>query len=597
MTLELNPESEGTRVTKILVVVVAVIAPSVVPAAEISFKDQIAPVLVRRCLGCHNNRKAEGRYVLTTFEMLVKPGESDESPIVPGKPDESYLIQKLVDPDADLRMPQEDDPLTPDQIEMIRQWIKAGSDFDGKNRGDRLVTMLPPRVHPQPPETYRVSVPVFGLRFSVDGERLFTAGVHELLVWGVRTGKLEQRVSGLPQRIHAIEFSPDGSTLAVAGGAPGDYGEIHLLAVSDSDAISAEHKVTLAVWEDVVLAMAFTHDGRHLVAGGADNSLRAYELPSGQEQWQTRQHVDWVTDVDVTDYRFTETHVSNDGIPDFFKLNANEKASGSHVRQHWQFPDGSYLVRAGTWELEVGAGDVKSLTDITITGIGKTRSVKRTTRMGDSLQASESVITFLKSLHDDWGSLSPGQSFVISSSRDRTVKASSLGDGGLFTTYKGHRREYGPLKGMHRVYDVQTEPQTRRVWSAGEGLHLHGWNPVTVRDEDGTAADMESRFAKAYSVDHIRHDFRDHIFRLVHADSRLFAAAADGQVKEFAIHGPQARFDPNNVSTLRTLAGHSDFLFSLDVNNGLVAAAGYSGEVVIWDTSNGEVLNRFVAAP
>ena len=41
-------------------------------AEEISFKEQIAPILVRRCLGCHDNRKTEGRYALHTFEQLLK---------------------------------------------------------------------------------------------------------------------------------------------------------------------------------------------------------------------------------------------------------------------------------------------------------------------------------------------------------------------------------------------------------------------------------------------------------------------------------------------------------------------------------------------
>ena len=41
-------------------------------AGEISFKKQIAPILVRRCLGCHNNRKTEGRYALHSFAQMLK---------------------------------------------------------------------------------------------------------------------------------------------------------------------------------------------------------------------------------------------------------------------------------------------------------------------------------------------------------------------------------------------------------------------------------------------------------------------------------------------------------------------------------------------
>jgi WD40 repeat protein len=577
-------------------------------AEDVSFSRQLAPILARRCLGCHDNRKTEGRYALHTFEMLLKAGDSGEPPIVAGNVDDSYFWAKLTESDADLRMPQEDDPLRPDELKLFRQWIEQGAKFDGPNRSDRLVTLLPPRKHPLPPETYRVPLPIFAIKFSTDGKALLTGGWHELLVWDPDSGQLKQRIAGLPQRIHCMEYSPDGRLLAIGGGAPGEYGEIRLVNAANlsKNANPTQDHDVLTVWEDIVLDLKFAPDGRTLIAGGADNSVRAYDMKTHDEIWRTTQHAGWVTAVDVTGYRFAERLVPNEGLPGFIALDEHETKSGSHVQQHWQFPNDRFIVREANWELEAtlentsrGMLFTKSLTKITTTGIGKTYKVKREAIDERAFPRHLTTIIYLVGVHMEWPRELLGTEFVVSSSQDRTAKVFALSTGELFTTYKGHRREYGPLAGLHRVFGVQAEPGSRRVWSGGEGKHFHGWNPVTVRDEDGTAADMEARFAKEYSIDPIHHDFPSPVFALQRSGERLFAAAANGQVKKFALTGPDALFDAKRVATRHTYTGHADHLFALDVNSSaeLVAAAGYSGEVVIWDVTTGAEMTRFVAAP
>jgi len=577
------------------------------PAEEISFSQQIAPILVRRCLGCHDNRKTEGRYALHTFTMLMKAGESDETPIVRGKPGDSYLFSKIIDSDESNRMPQEDDPLSRQDIDLIKRWIAAGANFDGPSKSDRLISLLPPRQHPMPPKIYRTSIPIFAMKFSPDGQTLLTGGWHEVLIWNVESGKLQSRITGLPQRIQTLAFSPDGSTLAVGGGAPGEYGEIRLVDLAKAQAYSAEKPMAhavLTVWDDVVMDMQFSLDGKTLVAGGADNSVRGYDIESNKELWRTTQHVDWVTAVDITDYLFTERHIQNDETVKIFTFNEHEKKSGAHIQQHWQFPTGNFIVREGNWELAAihdkdGMPTVSSLTKITITGIGKTYKVQRDTISKDAQKEHANVVDYLLKLHNDWPKDALGSEFVLSSSKDRTVKVCSRKDGRLFTTYKGHRREYGPLRGMHRVYGVQAEPETRRVWSGGEGNHFHGWNPVTVRDEDGTAADMEARFSKEYSIDLIRHSFQEPVFSLHRQANHLFAASASGKVKKFALSGTQAKFSLNDIPPHSKYEGHADHLFAVaaQANTSIVAAAGYTGEIVIWDAKTDTVSKRFIAAP
>ena len=577
---------------------ILLLLPTLSQAEEISFRNQIAPLFVERCLGCPNNQKMEGRYALHTFEMLMKAGESDEAPIVKGQADESYLYLKLVDPDPDLKMPQEDSSLTPEQLEMVRNWINQGAPFDGTVPHQRLTSLLPARRHPSPPETYRSNPPIFAIRFSIDDPIIFTGGWHEIIAWDIATGSLKKRIQGLPQRIHCIEYSPNRQQLAVGGGAPGEYGEIRLMDVGQTATPpSGDRHELLASWPDVVTDLCFTTDGSCLIAGGADNSVRCYDLKTRKEIWSNTQHIDWVTSVDTTNYRFAEQVVSNDQLPDFFTTNDNEKKSGSHLEQRWEFADKRFIIRKANWELQVDDDQTTRLTRVTTSGIGKTYRVQREDISGDSLIDHEPQIDFLLRLESEWPQQNLGSDFVFSSSKDRTVRVFSRDTGNLFTTYKGHRREYGPLKGLHRVYGVQSEPTTRRVWSVGEGQHLHGWNPVTVRDEDGTAADMEARFAKEYSIDLLQHACSQPVFALHRGQSHLFTAAANGEVKSFEI-GPGAVFGLKQQAEKKRYVGHEDQLYSLDLSSsGLLAAAGFSGEITIWDLTTGQLVTRFFAAP
>ena len=49
--------------------------------------------------------------------------------VVPGKPDESYLIEKLTRaaPAAGVQMPQNGDALTAERLALVRDWIAAGA--------------------------------------------------------------------------------------------------------------------------------------------------------------------------------------------------------------------------------------------------------------------------------------------------------------------------------------------------------------------------------------------------------------------------------------------------------------------------------------
>ena len=184
------------------------------PAATtpVSYYRQVLPIFQANCQGCHQSAKASGGYVMTTFDRLVAGGESNTSAVVPGKPDDSYLLELITPQDGQAEMPAGKPPLSGEAVATIRQWIAEGAADDS-----------PPTAHvydPQHPPTY-ASLPVItSIDCSPDGQYLAVAGFHEVLLHKVDGSGIVARLVGISERIQSVAFAPDGKRLAVAAGLP-----------------------------------------------------------------------------------------------------------------------------------------------------------------------------------------------------------------------------------------------------------------------------------------------------------------------------------------------------------------------------------------
>ena len=265
--------------------------PALAHAQPVSFSREIAPILQRRCAGCHGERTNLGAWRAHTFLALLKPGASGKASVVPGKPEASELYRRIVSKDEDLRMPRFDDALDARQLSLVRRWIMEGARFDGSNKSALLKTLLGPRTHPAAPVAYRMPVPVLALAFVPGGKALAVGGYNEITLWDTETGTLLRRIGGQPQRIQSLEFSRDGRTLLVGGGIPGEYGEVALV-----DWASGRRRV-LDTFGDLVLTARFSADETRVAAGGAEASVRCYSVKEGTALWSMSVHADWVTSV------------------------------------------------------------------------------------------------------------------------------------------------------------------------------------------------------------------------------------------------------------------------------------------------------------
>ncbi len=96
---------------------------------SVDFNADVRPILNDKCVSCHGGVRRRADLSLLFREDALRPAESGKPAIVPGNPDASELIRRVIDHDPEDRMPKEDDPLTEEEIGHLRQWIRDGAEW------------------------------------------------------------------------------------------------------------------------------------------------------------------------------------------------------------------------------------------------------------------------------------------------------------------------------------------------------------------------------------------------------------------------------------------------------------------------------------
>jgi hypothetical protein len=94
-------------------------------ADEHFFETRIRPVLIEKCFKCHGSEKASSEFRVDSRAALLKGGELGPA-VIPGKLEESLLLQAIDPANEDLQMPP-DDPLPVNEVADFRTWIQSGA--------------------------------------------------------------------------------------------------------------------------------------------------------------------------------------------------------------------------------------------------------------------------------------------------------------------------------------------------------------------------------------------------------------------------------------------------------------------------------------
>lgn len=250
-----------------------------------SYWSDIRPIFQANCQGCHQPAKRGGGFLMTSYEALLESGDGGEPGIVPGHPDESYVLSQVIGENGEPpAMPKGAAPLAAGDVELIRKWIAAGAENDSPPSTAAMIDAEHPPVYELPPV-------ISAIDFSPDGALLAVSGYHEVLLHKSDGSELVARLVGISERIQSLAFSPDGKWLAATGGSPGRFGEVQVWNVADRS-LQLSRLVTF----DTTYGASWSADGTRVAFGCADNTVRVIEAETGKQVLYQGAHSDWVLD-------------------------------------------------------------------------------------------------------------------------------------------------------------------------------------------------------------------------------------------------------------------------------------------------------------
>jgi hypothetical protein len=444
---------------------------------SVSFINDVAPILKENCFACHDARKRKGKLDMTTYENFRKGG-AHEDPVVPGKPGESRIIELLTARDNSRMPPREaGGPLPRAKIAVLEHWIAEGAKLDPgiEPKADLFRELRARWTPPLPPAAYPFPASITALAFTPDNQKLVVGGQHELTVWDVSTGRLLERLYTRAERAHAMVFLT-GRNLAVAGGRPGQEGDVRIynlhggkarllqgVAVRDGVKDRGVLVKQLLEADDSVLCLALSPDGKKLASGGCDRLIYVWSLVPGypdKPEQTIENHADWVFGLAFS-------------------------------------PDGKRLA---------------------------------------------------------------------SCSRDKTAKVWDLAARESILTFPDHQSP---------VYGVAVKPDGKVALSGGEDNQVRFWSMT------GEAKQMRVAGGHGKAVFRV----------LYHPHSpQVITCSADATVRIW---------NADNAQLIRTLAGHTDWVYALALSpdGNLVASGSWNGEVRVCKLADGSLVRAFNASP
>ena len=90
------------------------------------FVSQVAPIIAQHCLECHDSATKDGGLDLSSKQTAFAGSDSGPT-ILPGKPYDSAFWTEVVSNE----MPQEREPLSAEQKQILKEWIDGGAKWSG----------------------------------------------------------------------------------------------------------------------------------------------------------------------------------------------------------------------------------------------------------------------------------------------------------------------------------------------------------------------------------------------------------------------------------------------------------------------------------
>ncbi|HPB30397.1 MAG TPA: NB-ARC domain-containing protein, partial [Candidatus Sumerlaeota bacterium] len=339
---------------------------------------------------------------------------------------------------------------------------------------------------------------------------------------------------GHTDRINSVAYSPDGKRI-----------------------ISGSRDKTLRVWDassglellriegrtQEINSVAFSPDGRRVVSGSKDETLRVWDVKNGDENLVLRGHESRVNSVAFSPDGCRITSGSGDFEGEDNAVRVWDAKSGSEIAVlcgHGEQvccvsfnPDGERIVSAsvdGTiriWNVVAGVEDLR-------------------------LEGHQGAVTC--------ASFSPDGSRVVSSGgfKDHTLRIWDASSGGELIKIKGHSDE---------VNSVAFSPDGCRIVSASKDKTVRVWDAASGKELYRHEGHTDTVLCAVFSPD----------------GSRIVSGSGDGTIRMWE-GAPESR---------HRLKGHEDMVASIafSPNGNRIASGSRDGTIVVWDTASGVPLH------
>src|SRR5947209_7745065 len=148
--------------------------------APVAYEKDVEPILANKCASCHSGNVRKGKLDVAGYESLMKGGRHGR-PVVPGKSTDSLLVRLAGKTRRPFMPPKSEEPLTPQELALLKLWIDQGAKAPGGTRAAATVVLAesPAGVHP-----------VLGVAISPDRTTVVAACGNQVHLYRAGSGRL-----------------------------------------------------------------------------------------------------------------------------------------------------------------------------------------------------------------------------------------------------------------------------------------------------------------------------------------------------------------------------------------------------------------------
>ena len=450
--------------------------------------------------------------------------------------------------------------------------------------------------------------------FSPDGKYIITAGPVEARIWDVATGKTVHVISeGPAPNYFKVRYSPDGKYFAL--GSLGDT-KVRLFDANTFELIQVfEHP-------DTACCVAFSPDGKSIATAGGDSIVRLWDLETGQVIRKITGHHAGFEDLRFSpDGRYLIT-ANDDQTSRIFEVATGKTLrifnSRTAVQAGLFTHDGKFVLTTNLgevdiWSLETSPGgmifsaDDQPIRKASFSPDGKrvvTASNDSTARIWDTASGKTLLILNGHTAAVTDAVFSPDGKLILTGSDDTFAILWDASTGAELRRFEGHSDTIAKvLFSLDGKYIVTASSDgTARVWETQTGKLLTTYTNQNSNELIRAAFSPDGKTVATTGGDKTTHIWdpmtgKDLMVFKGHTDKVTGVAfSPDGKVLLTASWDGTARlWDVATGKELRQFIGHTGTVFgaAFSPNGKYVLTGGADQTARLWDAQTGQEIRRF----